>query len=367
MKLTRIFTLLVAGLAMLTACDNNTEGNSDNGGYGATLTFDKETVEVNTPVTFTVTTTEGEDVTATALFYDKTHGYKLIENPFTPTEDGKYDIYAVSGNYISQSATLVVTPAFPALPEDKEEANLAFNHRILLVDHSGTQCSACPGMMNALKELEEDEAYHGKYHEAISHSFNTNDPASSSAAYALKTFFSVNEYPTLTYNFAHSAVTVSANLSHTKQQIDALWSAEGADVGITAAASLGTNCVAVNTEVKAKSEGEYRITAWLLEDGIYQMQSGASEEWHNTHNNALRATANDKKTHLSGYDLGTLTAGAKSTKRLTLELKSNWVRENLKVLVIASKKNEKGVFDVANVVLCPIGEVVEYDYIKVEE
>jgi hypothetical protein len=144
-------------------------------------------------------------------------------------------------------------------------------------------------------------------------------------------------------------------------QIDALWKAEGADAGIAAAVSLASSSVIVNTEVKAAVAGEYRITAWLLEDGIYAKQTNATEEWMNTHDNAIRqrVTSDD----ISGLDLGTIAAGATASTALTLNIIGNkWVRENLKVMIIVSAKNDKGKFDVANVAICPVNDVVTYDY-----
>jgi hypothetical protein len=98
-----------------------------------------------------------------------------------------------------------------------------------------------------------------------------------------------------------------------------------------------------------------------LEDGIYGKQTNATEEWMNTHNNAIRQAATT--TPISGYELGTLTAGQKVEQIFNLKITSNkWNRENLKVMVIVSKKNSKGKFDVANVVVCDINETTPYNY-----
>jgi hypothetical protein len=144
-------------------------------------------------------------------------------------------------------------------------------------------------------------------------------------------------------------------------QIDALWKAEGADAGIAAAATLASKSVIVNTEVKAAVANDYRITAWLLEDGIYAKQTNATEEWMNTHDNAIRQRVSSDE--ISGVDLGTIAAGEKTSTALTLNIVGNkWNRDNLKVMVIVSAKNDKGKFEVANVAICPMNDVVTYDY-----
>ena len=43
-------------------------------------------------------------------------------------------------------------------------------------------------------------------------------------------------------------------------------------------------------------------------------------------------------------------------------LGTKWNRDNFKVMVIASAKNSKGVFEVVNVAICPVGGSVAYDY-----
>jgi hypothetical protein len=194
----------------------------------------------------------------------------------------------------------------------------------------------------------------------MAHTYSNGDPAFSGAASVVSNHHGVSSYPTLTYNFYHSTQS-SYNDAHIMGQIDALWKAEGADAGIAAAASLASTSVIVNAEVKAAVDGEYRITAWLLEDGIYAKQTNATEEWMNTHNNAIRqrVTSDD----ITGVDLGTISTGETKSTALTLKIVGNkWNRDNLKVMVIVSAKNEKGKFEVANVAICPMNDVVTYDY-----
>ncbi len=326
---------------------------------GATLKADVQSVEVNNPITFTVTAEDGTDITAEATIFDKTHNFAEVSNPFTPTEDGKYEFYAVAGNAITETIEVVVLPSIPALPADTNEASTEFKHRILLVDHTGNTCGYCPKMMLALKEVSETGDYHSKYYEAMSHSYASSDPATSASANAISSYYGVTSYPTLTYNFAYSTSS-SYNAEHIKNQIDAQWK-ESADAGIAASASLATSSVVVNAEVKAAVENEYRITAWLLEDGIVANQTNGTEEWMNTHNNAIRQAV--KTNPISGMELGTIKAGEKASLAMSLEITSSkWVRDNLKVMVIASAKNANGKFEVVNVAICPVDGNITYDY-----
>lgn len=358
MRFTKFIAFIAAAATLMVGCGGDgEEGKKPTG--GATLKADVQSVEVNNPITFTVTAEDGTDITAEATIYDKTHNFAEVSNPFSPTEDGKYEFYAVAGNAITETIEVVVLPTIPALPADTNEASTEFKHRILLVDHTGNTCGYCPKMMLALKEVSESGDYHSKYYEAMSHSYASSDPATSASANAISSYFGITNYPTLTYNFAYSTSS-SYNAEHIKSQIDAQWK-ESADAGIAASASLATNSVVVNAEVKAAVENEYRINAWLLEDGIVANQTNGTEEWMNTHNNAIRQAV--KTNPISGMELGTIKAGEKASLAMSLEITSSkWVRDNLKVMVIASAKNANGKFEVVNVAICPVDGSVTYDY-----
>ena len=51
------------------------------------LSFILVSLEVNTPIEFTVTSADGTDLTPQATIYDKSHDYVVVENPFTHTRD----------------------------------------------------------------------------------------------------------------------------------------------------------------------------------------------------------------------------------------------------------------------------------------
>lgn len=362
MKIKNLLGLICGVATLLVGCEPAPQQNGPVASGDITLSLTNYSVEVNTPINFVVVDATGADVTSEANIFDKTNDYVEVSNPFTPTADGEYEFYAVVGSSISNTIKVDVVPAVPALPEDPQPSNTSFHHRILLVDHTGTKCGFCPQMMQALKEVEEMEGMHEKYYEAMAHTYNIDDPAFSAAAGAIKTYFGIIDYPSLTYNFVYE-IQSSYNSNHIAQQINALWK-EAADAGIAATASLGAKSVVVNAEVKAAVANEYRITAWLLEDGIVAAQMNASQDWMNTHNNAIRQAASLDP--ISGFNLGAIEAGKCATQTLNLAIKgagsNNWNRENLKVMLIVSAKNAAGKFEVANVVLCPVDGSVTYNY-----
>ena len=358
MKLAKFFALALASLAFV-ACGGDKDDNTSKPTGDAVLTANNSSVEVNTPIEFTVTATDGTDLTAQASFFNKTADYAQVPNPFTPEMDGDYEFYAVVGTILTNTVKVSVVPTIPELPADAQPENTSFNHRILLVDHTGNTCGFCPQMMLALKEVEETGDYHSKYYEAMAHTYKQSDPASSSAAFAVSGHYGITNYPTLTYNFYHTT-TSSYNAEHIMSQIDALWK-EYAEVSVAASTSLATKSVVVNTEIKAALTAEYSINAWLLEDGIEAKQTNATADWMNIHDNAIRNVATTEP--LSGYELGTIEAGKSVEQVLSLDIVyTSWNRDNLKVMLIVSKKNAKGKYDVANVAICPLNQSITYDY-----
>ena len=357
MKFSRFIALIAAAATIVAGCEPTPQ--EEPASAEVKLSVAEAILEVNTPIEFIVEDVDGNDVTAESVIFDA-NSFDEVSNPLTITADGKYKFYAVYGDAISNYVDVVVTPTVPTLPEDAQPENTEFNHRILLVDHTGNKCGYCPQMMAALREVAETDGYHSKYYEAMSHSYDATDPASSSAAFAVTGHYNTGgKYPSLTYNFYHTKISGS-NAEDIKNQIDALWK-ESADASVTASTSLATKSVVVNSAVKAAVAGEYSITAWLLEDGIEAKQTNATVDWMNIHNNAIRNAATTEP--LTGYELGTIEAGKSVEQVLSLDITSAaWNRDNLKVMLIVSKKNEKGKYDVANVAICPLNESITYDY-----
>lgn len=251
----------------------------------------------------------------------------------------------------------------PELPADPEPGNTSFNHRILLLQHTGTYCSNCPNLMTSLKALSELDEYADKYQHVAAHSYNEEgDPAYSQAAVNLSQAFCSGYYPELTFNLTRENTGTSLAVSTITSIIDQLHK-ESADVGITAAAGLSGNAVGVNVQIKAAKAGQYRIAVWVLEDGIRGKQEGATDDWMNTHENAIRAMAGSTlNLRIYGEKMGELQPGQTAEKSFSIALDEAWKAESCKVLVLVNAAGTDGRYDLANCALCPIGDVVTYDY-----
>ena len=369
MKVLKILASFAVAAGLLWACDKPAEEVVPviEGEISLTSDVDQLRSDGVDAVTFKVTVTDGQgtvhDVTEHAEIYLNYEKMPLTSNIFTTDKEGEYVFYAVYGLKVSQDVVITAINDVPELPADPQESNVSFRHRMLLVQHTGATCSNCPRMMESLKKLSEDAAYNGLYHHVASHSYNGGeaDAAYSEAARDLSMAYNITGlYPMLTFNL--TSTSVGTDLQEIKTQIDAL-KKDKAEVGIAAAAKLSGNDVLVNVEVKAAKANSYRVAAWLLEDGIYSLQSGMSESWHNTHDNALRYAAG-KSSQLSfvGDKLGEVAAGQKAGKVFVLPVEDEWVADNCEVLILVTAADENGNYDVVNCALCQVGEIVTYDY-----
>lgn len=138
--------------------------------------------------------------------------------------------------------------------------------------------------------------------------------------------------------------------------------------------------------VKAAVDAEYRIGAFLLEDGIYGVQSGGSaEDWMNTHDGVIRYIDSQYgKDQYFGHSVGVVEKGCTADYVFDWDLDVIWsegalkgeqygnyywdefVMENLHLVVFVSTigTDDKGnqFYYVNNVIDCPINGLTPYEY-----
>lgn len=359
MRITKLFAFVAAASLLSVACELTTSGGEEQkpDTTTITLTTSSDIVGIDSELTFTVVKGE-EDVTAQCTFYNAATN-EVVSNPFTaPMEECVMEFYATWGFYQSNTVAVEVTTG------DN------FNHRVLLVDHTGTGCPNCPNMIAMLKALSENSQYHHRYNEAVCHTYNSSDPASSTDAYTVSSYYSQNVttfgYPRLFYNLRNESTTsghpnTTDGTKNIMAQIDKLWK-RGADAGIKASSTIEGNQLVVDVEVTSKVEQNYRVVVWVLEDGIYGYQNGARKDWMNTHNNALRRISSGSVSELSGEDMGVIAVDGVATKRITTSLESSWKKQNLKALIIISAPNKDGNYEVVNTAVCPANGSIDYEY-----
>ena len=376
MKITKFFALLCAVAVGFVACEPeqnepgpNPEPKPEPSGK-ITLSADNTAIQLGESVTFTVTDQAGTDVTSAASFYD--NNMDKVSNPFTPAASGNYTIMATIGAESSNNVTITVMAEMPEIPEDPEPSNLKFNHRALVIDHTGVNCGYCPMMTESLLLLEQSK-WHGYYNEVTCHAgaMAGGDPANSTAANVLNKMQKPDGYPNVNINF-YTAVVGNYGGQTTVNKIgsalDSYLKKDGADVGISMAIDGDETQLYCAAQIKAAVQKEYKVVAWLLESGIYSPnQAGASKDIHRIYNYALRNISGSySETNVQGESIGVLEVGDTYDCAFQLPITSTkWKWENMGVLVIVSAKDASNRWEVVNSLYCNLSEKSKtYEYIK---
>ena len=317
----------------------------------------------------------GKKVTSgVTIFDDKNNIVELPGMKFTTTEVGTYTFWATYGDKISNEVVVTAVKEFPAateLPLDPNPGSTSFARKVMLVQYTGTNCGYCPFMVDAIDAF--PKSMQGKYVLTAAHRFNSNDPAYLSAA--LEQTMAVSGYPTLAVDMhsLNSYYNYPALIRGTVQ--DAI-DRESAKVGIAACATYSpeSRMVSVKAEVKAAETNNYRIGAWLLEDGIYgkQQNNGATgRDSYDTHDHCIRiADSRVTGTDYTGYYLGEIKAGEKKVYEfnpVNMTLDSSWKAENCHVVVFVTIEGAPSEYTlnnwyVNNVIDCPLNGSVAYQY-----
>ena len=203
-------------------------------------------------------------------------------------------------------------------------------------------------------------------------------------AKTLDNAMSVQGYPSVYADLNKSALADAsyASLSSTVNKAEARVAVKGG-IAVNSAYHADENYIVLTATVKAKETAEFRIGAWLLEDGISAKQTVYPDPYagtgeliqplegvnFNTHNNCVRlADSKYTNTNYSGYTLGTIEAGKTASREFAFKLKTNgtggknyWNHDNLRVIVFISTQ-EGNVWYVNNVVKCPKQGSVDFEY-----
>lgn len=371
----KFFLPLLALLATVVACTGTPD---QTGGEGEiidgkiNLIIDHQFIRANgeEAVNFTVLVQDAsgmfQNVTSDAQIYAEGNSTPLAEPKFTSESSGEWTFYALYGLEVSNEVNVKAVAGIADIPADPAPESTDFHHRIMLLQHTGTACPNCPGMMTILKNLAEDTAYADRYNHVASHSYSYDpsypDAAHSADADELSRHLAVMFYPWLTYNLTE---VTDYELSDIKARIDQLQKAT-ADVGISLSASEADGAVYANVAIKAAKSGKYRMAVWLLEDGIFAKQAGKVASWQETHNNALRAMVGETKTErIYGKSIGTIEAGKTYENLVAInELDAEWVVSACEVMVLITAEDANGNYDVVNTAVCKVGESYAYEYNK---
>lgn len=374
MKITKFFALLCAAFAFA-ACEPADQPTPETSG-NLVLKADKAAVQLGETVKFTVEQKAEDgtvyDVTSQSTIYD--NDLAVVEGgTYTFNATGSFSFFATKGSENSNYVTITVMAEMPEVPADPQPENLAFNHRAVVIDHTGVNCGYCPGMTDKLLALAETE-WHKHYNEVTCHAGGMagGDPGNSAAANALNQAQGsyIGGYPNICINFHTATVgnyAQSTFLAYMAQAFEAYIKKGGADAGISMAVAGDSSSVYCAAQVKAAVSKEYKVVAWLLENNIYSpSQAGATKDYHKIYNFALRNISGEySRNNVAGESVGVIEAGQTIDCAFELPIVSTkWVVENTGVLVIVSAKDENNRWEVVNSAYCPVNEALEFEYVE---
>lgn len=303
-----------------------------------------------------------------AEMHDESLTFNYTANPYNSERWTYVDIYTKDGGWIEGFNVVQDAAVGPVLPEDIYPESTSFAHSLLFVMHTGMNEPYSPTMIDNLFALEEQyPEYNNNYNIVTCHAgtFAGGDPANSPAANVVNKFYSPDGYPKLDVNFYTTKVVNASESGFINQMMgvfDNYLDKDGADAGISIATEADSDVVYVSTAVKAAVEQEYKVTAWLLESGIYGNQAGATQDYHKIYNHALRNIADPyDESNIQGESIGVLEAGATAIMGFELGVSSSkWSVDNMEVLVIVSALNDDNKWEVVNTKVCPINSSVDF-------
>lgn len=308
------------------------------------------------------------------IFDDNNKVVDLPDMKFSTTKEGVYTFWATRGDLISNEVTVTAVKELPKateIPLDPEPKNTSFTRKVMLMQFTGTGCGFCPFMTDCIDAL--PKVLRNKYILTAIHRFNGDDPAFITDA--LEQTMAVGGFPTLGADM-HSVESDYRYPALVRNLVQNAVDREQAKVGIAACASYAaeSRMLSVKAEVKAAVTDNYRIGAWLLEDGIYgkQTNNGATgRDSYNTLDCCVRiADSKVTNTNYTGYYLGEIKAGEKKSYEFTptnMILDPSWKVENCRLVIFvtcegAPSSGTLNTWYVNNIVECPINGSVAYQY-----
>lgn len=354
------------------------------------LTASRNLVQVNVDEVILTVYLGDEVITDDVTFYDG--NFKVLNIPnfrYIAPKAGDQVIWASYGTYNSDEILIkAIDIPIPETPEDPQPESTDFKARVLMTEFTTTGCAYCPNMKILLHNALSDEKVADKVVLTACHSGLINgkaDPAFVKTTF--DDFCNVSGFPNVNFDMYYSFGNYTVGASEMRQLINDMYSVK-ADVaaGIAVNSALYDESLVAKVTVKAAVDAEYRIGAFLLEDGIYGVQSGGSaEDWMNTHDGVIRYIDSQYgKDQYFGHSVGVVEKGCTADYVFDWDLDVIWsegalkgeqygnyywdefVMENLHLVVFVSTigTDDKGnqFYYVNNVIDCPINGLTPYEY-----
>lgn len=270
---------------------------------------------------------------------------------FSTTEQGEYVFQASYRDILSKEVKIVANEA-----ENVESSR--FERHILAMDFTGTWCSWCPGGFRDLNYFATRNKWNGYVHIVAMHDSETGeDPMGLSLTNTIHRAFSLDGFPCFLIDMRDGG-SLTDNLSDLVPSFERSVEEYPARSDVKITSTLAEGVVTAQLTLFAEQEGEWRVCAYLVENGIVAPQlDGSVEDKDYTHNHVVRCLMGES---WRGDRLGNLSAESEESKTYTYTLEEEWVAENMSVVALAIDANGY----VNNVAICPLSGSVDYKYIE---
>lgn len=354
------------------------------------LMSDRNLLQANVDVATLTVTLGDEAITEDVTIYDG--DFKVVDLKdfkFVAPAAGDYVFWASYGTYNSEEISIrAIDVPIPETPADSKPESTSFKARVLMTEFTTTGCAYCPNMKILLHNALEDASVADKVVLTACHSGLINgkaDPAFVKTT--LDDFCNVSGFPNVNFDMYYSFGNYNVGTSEMRGIIDDMYSAkEDVAAGIAVNSSVDGEKLLFKVTLKAAADGEYRVGAFLLEDGIYGVQSGGSaQDWMNTHDGVIRyIDSRYGKDQYFGHSVGKVEKGRTADYVFDWDLDVIWsegalkgeqygnyywdefVMENLHLVVFVSTvgTDSKGnqYYYVNNVIDCPVNGMTPYEY-----
>lgn len=380
-RLFKYASLLMAAV-MLLSCSGQQDSTGGIGDASSSLllTSDKNLIQAGEDVAILSLTLDGVPVTEGVTFFNENNEVlDIADFKFSTETPGEYTLWAAYGALNSNKISIMaVATAIPPTPQDPQPENTNFKSRVLLSQFTGVNCGYCPQMMLKLHPVLEDKTMANELVWVACHSYSNGD-----VAYFPRAKYADilgGTFPSLNLDFTYKFENTSANDTEALIALINECNTSKKDLasGIAVNAKLVDGQVVAKVTVKAAETAEYRVGAMLLEDGLKQTQTSASEAWMHQHDACIRYI--DAGGQAAGNKLGTIEKGKTADYLFIWNLDKIWsdankaekewdafVLENLRmaVYVVSTRKvNGQESYYVNNAVAAEFNKETPFEYAK---
>lgn len=256
------------------------------------------------------------------------------------------------------------------LPDDPYPSAVDFTQRVMLMQHTGTRCVHCPLVISGLRNLAADETYGSRFTLAALHSYQEDPMGNDIVREVSNVYRGMNGWPFVNPGFSKEGTGASTNIA---QQTDRLRDlVDGAmenttPSGISSTATLDGSDIKLTLVMKAGEMGEYRVGAFLIEDGVKADQMNSHTDVtgdadFSIHNNVVRTVVGrDSEGGFTGIDVGMVRRGETAYTSQIISLASGWNRENCRLLIYVTEKLD-GKYVLVNSAYAPIDGTAHFEY-----